>query len=694
MNRPQAAPEHLESSPLVGPQMGRLALRRGQLIVALAVFVFAVVMFRSAWLSDDAYITFRTVDNWVNGYGLTWNVIERVQAYTHPLWLFLVAAVYTFTSEIFYTSLFLSMLVSLAAILVFAFKIVDSPGAAALGVTILACSKAFVDYATSGLENPLTYLLLALFLWLYLSHRQPGFNLQALFWLALIAALATLNRMDTLLFFLPPLGYAWLFVLPKRADRLTSSRFSAKPPLGTLDALRFTVIVAGFIPFILWEGFSLFYYGFLFPNTAYAKLNTGISQATLLKVGLDYLLNSLRSDPLTLLVILAGGVTSLATREPRRMVVALGVILYLIYIVKIGGDFMSGRFLAAPLFAAAALLVLSVQRSTFNVQRVRLPMWGLMLGIVLLLGLLAPRSPLLSNANYGQNREGIRDRYGIEDERAYYYQASGLLRALQNPSLTWPDHDWVAKGQAARQAGVAVEIRGAIGYFGFFAGPEVYVVDKMALADPLLARLPAELSPDWRIGHFTRHIPPGYIETLQSGQNQLSPSELAAYYDKLAWLVRGPLFDRKRLVEIWKLNTGQYDSWLAAYRPFFEVDLSSPATKLWGEANNLTDYAGIQLNLGTLYYAQQAQIRLISKGAEIPAEQQDYQLIYYDGDSPVADQRLQLPAQIPPSGMTSPIKIPEAAARQGYDRIRILPVESERLYPSIYAIGEISFPGN
>lgn len=671
--------------------MSRLALRRHKFIVALAVLVFAVVMFRSAWLSDDAYITFRTVDNWVNGYGLTWNTVERVQAYTHPLWLFLVATVYALTGEIFYTSLFLSMLVSLAAILVFALNIVNSPGAAALGITILTCSKAFVDYTTSGLENPLTYLLLALFLWLYLSHRQPGFSLQALFWLALIAVLATLNRMDTLLFFLPPLGYAWLFLIPQRTGNLTS-RFRAQPPLGTLYALRSMVIVAGFIPFILWECFSLFYYGFLFPNTAYAKLNTGISQATLLNVGLHYLSNSLRSDPLTLPIIMAGVVTSLIAKEPRRITLALGVILYLIYVVKIGGDFMSGRFLAAPLLVAAALLVLNIQHSTFHVQRLRLPVWGLMLGIILLLGLLSPRSPLLSDAMYGQNREEIRDRYGIEDERAYYYQASGLLRALQNPGLTWPDHAWVAKGQDARQAGPTVEIRGAIGYFGFFAGPQVYVVDKMALADPLLARLPAELSPDWRIGHFTRHIPPGYIETLQSGRNQLTPPDLAAYYDKLAWVVRGPLFDRNRLVEIWKLNTGQYDSWLATHRPFFQVDLSSPAERLWSEANNLTDYAGIQLNLGTLHDAQQAQIRLTSTGAEIPADQRDYQLVYYHGDAPVADQRLQLPAQIPPSGATSPIKIPETAVLQGYDRIRILPMASERLYPSIYVIGEISFP--
>ena len=47
----------------------------------------------------------RTVDNFVNGYGLTWNVAERVQAYTHPLWMFLLFPIYFVLREPFYTFL-------------------------------------------------------------------------------------------------------------------------------------------------------------------------------------------------------------------------------------------------------------------------------------------------------------------------------------------------------------------------------------------------------------------------------------------------------------------------------------------------------------------------------------------------------------------------------------------------------------
>ena len=73
-------------------------------VITLAAFIFlAIVVVRSAWLNDDAYFSARTLDNWGNGYGLTWNVDERVQAYTHPLWLFLIAAPF-FISHSFYFS--------------------------------------------------------------------------------------------------------------------------------------------------------------------------------------------------------------------------------------------------------------------------------------------------------------------------------------------------------------------------------------------------------------------------------------------------------------------------------------------------------------------------------------------------------------------------------------------------------------
>jgi arabinofuranosyltransferase len=35
------------------------------------------------FISDAACITLRTVENFLDGYGLRWNVAERVQSYTY-----------------------------------------------------------------------------------------------------------------------------------------------------------------------------------------------------------------------------------------------------------------------------------------------------------------------------------------------------------------------------------------------------------------------------------------------------------------------------------------------------------------------------------------------------------------------------------------------------------------------------------
>ena len=51
------------------------------------VLIFSIFYLFSAWVADDAYITFRTIENFHNGYGLRWNITERVQSYTHPLWM-------------------------------------------------------------------------------------------------------------------------------------------------------------------------------------------------------------------------------------------------------------------------------------------------------------------------------------------------------------------------------------------------------------------------------------------------------------------------------------------------------------------------------------------------------------------------------------------------------------------------------
>jgi arabinofuranosyltransferase len=227
--------------------------RAGRIACALAVALYVVVLLRTAWMSDDAYITLRTVDNFVHGYGLRWNVAERVQAFTHPLWLFLISAFYLVTREAFYTTVVLSLLVSVLAVLALVRHHRRDPWAGVILVTALLLSKGFVDYSTSGLENPLTHLLLAGFV-ILLPVEPP--DDRRLWLLTLLAGFSLLARTDNLLLFGPALAFA--FVRHARWRR------------GVL------ILAAGMAPVLAWHAFATLYYGIPYPNTALAKLNTGI----------------------------------------------------------------------------------------------------------------------------------------------------------------------------------------------------------------------------------------------------------------------------------------------------------------------------------------------------------------------------------------------------------------------------------
>ena len=76
------------------------------------------------------------------------------------------------------------------------------------------------------------------------------------------------------------------------------------------------------------------------------------------------------------------------------------------------------------------------------------------------------------------------------------------------------------------------------GFKGYFAGPHSYVMDADGLCDAFLARLPVTNAERWRIGHFFRAPPAGYERTLRSGENTIEDPDLAAFYEKIARIVR------------------------------------------------------------------------------------------------------------------------------------------------------------
>ncbi len=499
--------------------------------IAFGLSAIAVVFVRTAWVCDDAYITYRVIDNFLHGYGLTWNVSERVQAYTHPLWLFINIPFQAIARDPYGPGIILSIVVSVAALAVFAFKVARSNTTAILGLLILVMSRAFVDYSTSGLENPLTHLWLAQFLaiWLMKPHDARGFLL-----LCITTSLGLLTRADFILLVVPALVYT-MTRLPWRV------------------AVKAALL--GFSPFIAWEMFSLIYYGLLVPNTAYAKLNTGIQRSELVQQGFYYLRESLRHDPLTLIAIVGGMVAPIVARRMEEMLFAAGAAAYLIYIVWIGGDFMSGRFLTPPLFLAVAIL------SRLRIERVRV--WAPVAAAVVAIGCVGSPPTITSGRGFGTTTRPMF--HGIADERGFYFQQTGLFRADGTRGVD--RHPKAIDGLESRAQGWHARLGGMNGILGYYSGPQAHILDGFALADPLLSRLP-ERGIRWRVGHFVREVPSGYMNSVVNKRNEIQDARLRKFYDAVRAVTRGKVFDSGRAAVIWQLNTGGFDPLL---KPFFEA---------------------------------------------------------------------------------------------------------------------------
>jgi arabinofuranosyltransferase len=514
------------------PQRPRLLSRLAPWGIPLLLLAgLVVVLLRCAWVTEDAYIMFRTIDNFRHGHGLTWNITERVQVYTCPLWMFSLTSVISLTGEYYRTAIFFSLAITLVLAGLLAYRIAPTWSAGVVALCALTFSKAFVDFSTSGLENPMSHLLLVVYCLVYLRcAAAPG--VRSLFVLALLAGLAMLNRLDTGLFYLPSLLWVY-WHCPKVKGLLAAA--------------------LGLLPVAAWEVFSLLYYGFPFPNTAYAKLNTGIPAHDYLVQGMHYYGNALVMDPPLLAVIAAGLLAPFVFRKWAEMPLALGVGLYLVYVLKIGGDFMSVRFFSAPLVLSVVLLC--------RCPLVRGPRCALAcVAVLLALSLWSPKSPLRSGGNYGTWTPDEIDRWGIADERGFFYPVLGFLHDNRPHRYEKCLHPRVMERERDKFRGKPREVIPIYmaGMLPFKDGERLHFMDVMALGDPLLARLPSKAGP-WRIGHYERFVPEGYPETLRTGRNLLADSHLAAYYDKLKLIVSGDLWSWQRLRAIWEMNTGQLD---------------------------------------------------------------------------------------------------------------------------------------
>lgn len=550
------------------PGPSGVARRAAWVAVALLGAALLAAMVRLAWLCDDAYITLRTVENLLAGHGPVWNPGERVQTYTHPAWFWLLAGARWLTGEHFFTTIVLSLAIAGAAAALLAARALR-PLAIATVLVLLLASRAFGDFTTSGLETPLSMLLLAM---LARVDERGGSALARAGAIGAVVAACGLTRLDLVLLGLP----------------LLLGSLRGVPPLRLA-----AVLVAALSPLLAWSAFAAFYYGSPFPITAWAKaFGPGVPAGDLIAQGGRYLAHAAADDPATCVIIVAGLAAGFGVRNLGGRLLALGALLACAWVVRVGGDFMAGRFLVPPFVVAVALLARWLAAAPTGARAAAF-------AAAVVLVFVGGRPNWLVPPGADAPREPV---HGIQDERRVYCGKLGLFGAEREIPVA--GRFTTALRRQGRTAPIVLG-SGMAGGIPFVAGELFHFVDPW-LCDPLLMRLPVADPAHWRIGHFTRAVPEGYAESIAFGDVRIVHAGLARYYAPLHTVLRAPLWSRERLAALAAVLTGRD----AALRDdYVASDYSHPARV----DLRLADFPPSAAAEGTFWFDDPA-VRCIGRG--------------------------------------------------------------------------------
>lgn len=518
-----------------------------------------VMAFERRWMDDDGFINLRVVRNLLHGAGPVFNVDERVEAVTSPLWIAILATLGALGVRLEYAAVFAGIALTVSAVLLAqrAASRLDAPRAASpldgapapagarpwsvplpLGMAVFVALPAAWDYASSGLETGLALAWLGASFGVMVrrirTEPTPPPSLRADVLESALVGLGPLIRPELALYAAAPLAIvAWT-----SATRPDASR-SARAVTVALVGLSACAVPAAF------EIFRMGYYGSTVPNTAIAK-EAFLSRYSQGRCYFDNFFGTYALGwPLFGAgVFWAARVQDYGGRAERSSLLLTAVLappiaalVHVGYIVRIGGDYMHARMFIPPIFA-------SMMPIAMVPAGLPPPLASSKYGKALVFAAAAVVVAWLPVC-IGWLRVGVDNVCGIGDERGWYareakvdhpvvlasyekhsfYQDATKLERLVEKEcphtflgsprhrsdcrvLQLDDKEQKELGPTAVSVPLAGDVDprigavfsgGAIGIFGYLLPPSVHVLDRHGLADPLVAH--AELADRGRPGH-------------------------------------------------------------------------------------------------------------------------------------------------------------------------------------------------
>ena len=507
---------------------------------------FIIVILLLGWQSDDSFHGYVMVKHLLEGNGFVYNIGERVCATTGPLYTLSCAIPYALTREMYFTTLILDVIYSSVAYHIFAYKICRTREQVLIGFFAFLGSRAFVSYTTSGLENSLLFLFMALFIWQYM--KRDFFDSRHLLLLALTFSGIALTRMDNVLFFIPAIVFVFLV---KREN----TTFIKCVGLGLL----------GLAPFFIWELFSFIYYGSFVPNTAYVKIGTGITLIYYVKHGILYYWYTLLNDAVVLVIPFVFIVMTILLRKSKYLLISAGIAAYGLYLLSVGGDFMMGRHFTGMLFISvlSVTMMFNREKDYFDTIRKMRTVFS-----ILVIGTMC-WSFTFGTSVGSQYLFGHSFASSISDEREYYFDTTGFynnIRSLIKTGRTCWEDTWNDESpDRLRNEGFRGDILDNAAGILVYKNSDLYLNDTYCLGDPLMSRLPAVYQESWRVGHLKRVCPDGYRDSVYEDDNRIEDADLHEFYDKIQIITRGSIWSGERLATIVNMAMGKYDGLIAGY---------------------------------------------------------------------------------------------------------------------------------
>lgn len=349
-----------------------LTKRYNILFFLLLVLLFVFELSLGRCLQEDAFISFRYAQNLVEGHGLVYNPGERVEGYTNFLWTMMIAAAMQRGIDPIDFARYAGMLCSLILVLVVYLvshrhDTVCNVTGGLIAAAIVAANPSIGFEGVQGMETIFFSLLVTAGVLLGVQGRSVDADFSykhewRIIWSTLILFLAALTRPEGLgVFCLVTIAaLLWAF----KHNHATCLRW---------ECLVLVMFVTLYAPYWTWR---YNYYGWLFPNTFYAKTGGGLWHVVR---GIKYELQFLVYNPVIGFLTFWGISCLFANwrrqRRHRKLLstksdvaplglISGGVIIgYLIYVIIIGGDFKpSFRFIIPVLPLWAVMLDLAISR--------------------------------------------------------------------------------------------------------------------------------------------------------------------------------------------------------------------------------------------------------------------------------------------------------------------------------------------